>query len=137
MPSLYFKEPEKTFQFQQRMTEQHYFLQFSTWSYVAPSKVFSVAPLLRVARSFLTHHTQAAVAGGDVQDESCVWEAIKDSKTWTFPYLYRTAGRPSSSHSCTATGRCRSHERTPGTAHIHHRTAPASRSYTCQTHTHK
>lgn len=53
------------------------------------------------------------------------------------PYLYRTAGRPSSSRSCTATGCCRSRGRTRGKARTRHRSGPASRSYTCQTQTHK
>lgn len=60
-----------------------------------------------------------------------MWELMDE----TFTYLYRRAGRPSSSRSCTARGRRRSRARIQDTARIHHRTGPSSRSYTCQTQT--
>lgn len=58
-----------------------------------------------------------------------VWE-IKNKQT--LPYLYHTAGPPSSSRSCTARACCRSRGRIQDRACIHHRIGPASRSYTCQ-----
>lgn len=49
----------------------------------------------------------------------------------TSPYLYRTAGPPSSSRICTPRAGCRSRGHIQDEARIHHRNRPASHSCIC------
>lgn len=58
---------------------------------------------------------------------SCVGQMQKQ----TSPYLYRTAGPPSSSRICTPRAGCRSRGHIQDEARIHHRNRPASHSCIC------